>query len=445
MKKKSSILMILILILYFSALSPLSNIFLNERTQRAYKNITPVLSISDSAVYEWNRTWGGTGYDIGWGVATDSSNNIYSVGMTESFGTGLTDMVLVKYDDSGVQQWNQTWGGNETDIGYGVVVDSSNNIYSVGMTLSFGKGNEDLILVKFDSSGVQQWNRTWGGSGLEECVGVAVDSLDNIYLTGDTNSFGAGTYDMILIKYDSSGVQQWNRTWGAANVDTGIGLAVDSSDHIYISGYTRSFGAGATDAILVKYDSFGEQQWNLTWGGAQNDNAYGIIVDSNDNIYLAGGTDSFGAGYLDAFLIKYDASGVQQWNRTWGGSFQEQAFGLALDSSGNIYLTGSTGSFGMGDGDMFLLKYDSSGVLQWNITWGGIFPDTSFAISIDSEDNVYLEGYIDTIETLADMVTVKFSKPQERVSPGVPGFNLIVVISSMSLIVIIMAKKKIRR
>ncbi|TKJ18441.1 MAG: hypothetical protein CEE43_17995 [Promethearchaeota archaeon Loki_b32] len=305
MKNRKLYLMVFIFFLYFSFVSQGTHTFSNEQDDKDNKNIVPLLSASNSVAYEWNRTWGGIDTDGGSGIAVDSSDNVYLAGYTYSFGVGSYDMVLVKYDSSGVQQWNRTWGRSDWDIGSGVAVDSSDNVYLAGSTYSFGAGNEDMVLVKYDSSGMQQWNRTWGGSDYDGGSGVAVDSSDNVYLAGTTESFGAGSYDMVLVKYDSSGVQQWNHTWGGSDWDYGSGVAVDSSDNVYLAGTTESFGAGDFDMVLVKYDSSGVQQWNRTWGGIDADGGYGVAVDSSDNVYLAGYTESFGAGHSDMVLVKY--------------------------------------------------------------------------------------------------------------------------------------------
>ena len=196
---------------------------------------------------QWNHTWGGSDGEEGWGVAVDSSNNVYLAGTTYSFGAGPTNLALVKFDSSGAQQWNLTWGGRSGGYGFGVAVDSANNVYVVGGT------SQDMVLVKYDSSGMQQWNRTWGGSQNDFGFGVAVDSSNNVYLAGRTYSFGEGLYDMALVKYDSSGVQQWNHTWGGSNWDEGRGVAVDSSNNVYLAGVTPTFGAGSADMVLVKF------------------------------------------------------------------------------------------------------------------------------------------------------------------------------------------------
>ena len=149
----------------------------------------------------------------------------------------------------------------------------------------------------------QQWYTTWGGSGDDGGSDIALDSSNNIYLAGITTSFGAGDFDMALVKYNNMGEQQWNTTWGGSNFDTASGIAVDSSDNVYLVGITVSFGAGQSDMVIVKYNSLGEQQWNTTWGGSGGDLGYGIAVDSSDNIYLVGSTYSFGAGHNDMVFV----------------------------------------------------------------------------------------------------------------------------------------------
>ncbi len=201
MKKRKTFLVALISVLYFCIIVQGLNTFSNKQDDKDNKNIVPLLSVSSSGMQQWNRTWGGSNGAYGRGVAIDSSDNVYLAGIKYNFGTGYEDMVLVKYDSSGVQQWNHTWGGGERDYGHGVVVDSSDSVYVAGTTESFGVGSYDMLLVKYDSSGVQQWNRTWGGNGSDSGSGVAVDSSNNVYLTGDTYNFGAGYEDMVLVKY----------------------------------------------------------------------------------------------------------------------------------------------------------------------------------------------------------------------------------------------------
>ncbi len=434
MKTDKIYLVIFMLILYFSFLLQGTTIITNLQDKKDNKNVVLPLIANKALIYEWNRTWGGLGGDLGFGVAMDSLDNVYLAGVTDSFGAGGGDMVLVKYDGNGVQQWNQTWGGIGFDYGYGVVVDSLDNMYLVGGTSSFGAGNSDMVLVKYDGNGVQQWNHTWGGGDDDYGYGVVVDSLDNVYLVGGTSSFGAGGGDMVLVKYDGNGMQQWNRTWGGSGNDYGNGVAVDSFDNVFVTGTTYSFGAGGVDMVLVKYDEDGEQQWNRTWGGGDGDYGYGVAVDSLDNVYVAGDTYSFGAGNSDMVLVKYDGNGMRQWNRTWGGAFGDIGYGVTVDSSGKVYLAGTTGSFGAGYVDMVLVKYDGNGVQQWNCTWGGADYDFGYGVAVDSSDNVYLTGTTGSFGAgYFDMVLVKYGIAERPPSDELI-MILIIVVSIASVV-----------
>ncbi|MFX1455895.1 MAG: SBBP repeat-containing protein [Promethearchaeota archaeon] len=378
--------------MYFSFLLQGTNISTNEKDDKNDRDVVYALNTSNLVVCEWHHTWGGFYDDCGLGTAVDSSGNIYLAGETTSFGAGHYDMVLVKYDGNGVQQWNRTWGGSSYDHCWGVAVDSSCNIYITGFTDSVGAGFYDMVLVKYDGNGVQLWNRTWGGGDYDYGWGVAVDSPGNVYLAGETASFGAGSDDMVLVKYDGNGVQQWNRTWGGGECDVGRGVAVDSSGNIYLAGETFSFGAGFYDMVLVKYDGNGVQLWNRTWGGAIQDFGQAVAVDSSGNAYLVGDTTSFGAGSDDIVLVKYNRNGVQQFCHTWGESTRDFGRGVVVDSSSNIYVAGATYSYGSRDLDMVLVKYNRNGVEQWYYTWGGGLDDYSFESAVNSSGIIYVAG-----------------------------------------------------
>jgi uncharacterized delta-60 repeat protein len=338
------------------------------------------------------KTWGGGSSDYIEAVAVDSDGNIYCTGYTNSFGAGLSDTLLLKYDSSGVLQLAKTWGGSSYDYLYAVALDSNGDIYCAGYTHSFGESVGDTLLLKYDSSGAFQWANTWGSTSYDYLYAVAVDSSGNIYCAGYTESFGAGQRDALLLKYDSSGALQWGntaKTWGGGNQEQLYAVAVDSSGNIYCAGFTYSFGEGTSDALLLKYDSSGALAWAKTWGNINQQYLRAVAVDSSGNIYCAGYT--IVGGVNKALLLKYDDSGTLAWAKTWGGSGWDNLFAVAVDSSGNIYCAGSTTSFGTG-GDTLLLKYDSSGALQWAKTWGGSDGDGVSAIAVDSTGNVCLGG-----------------------------------------------------
>jgi len=189
--------------------------------------------------------------------------------------------------------FEKTWGGSSIDDGRGVAVDSS-GIYVTGYTWSFGAGDCDVFLLKFDVSGNLLWQRTWGGSSEDVGRGVAVDS-SGIYVAGETNNVGAGKYDVVLLKFDVSGNLLWQRTWGGSLDDDGWAVAVDSSG-IYVTGFTMSFGAGDYDVLLLKFDSSGSLLWQKTWGGTGYDEGLGVAVGSS---YFTGDTNSASRTFSD--------------------------------------------------------------------------------------------------------------------------------------------------
>ena len=294
-----------------------------------------------------------------------------------------------------------TFGGTNNNQGESIAVDSSGNIYITGYfyeTVDFGGGNvtsagsADIFVLKLNSSGTFQWVNTYGGTSFDFGRGIAVDSSGNIYITGyfyETVDFGggnvtsAGGADIFLLKLNSSATFQWVNTYGGSAFDVGEDITVDSSGNSYITGYfegTVDFGggnvtsAGSADFFVLKLNSSGTFQWVNTYGGSAFDVGQDITVDSSGNSYITGyfeGTVDFGggnvtsAGAADIFILKLNSSGTFQWVNTYGGTSTDVGQGIAVDSSGNSYITGSfqgTVDFGSGDitpsgfDDIFVLK-----------------------------------------------------------------------------------------
>ncbi len=354
------------------------------------------------------------------------SYEVYVNGALSTYGTISDTQLLVtpKYDMTCANQ-----------IIYVIAFDAAGNF---SQSPSFTIPKSDLCIEIVSSGGGGQ-NRlgnnastgflvTFGGSGIEtDAAGVAIDSSDNIYITGTSsgsNVFGASvtsgtTDDIFVVKLNSSGVVQWVYTAGGTGRDRGRKIALDSSGNIYVTGYywsTVDFGGGnvtsngSWDAFLLKLNSSGTFQWVKTYGASTgNDLGRGVAIDSNDNIYMLGtyrGTVDFGAGDVaatdaDIFLIKFNSSGVFQWVYTAGGSGFDDSRALALDSSDNPYITGSysnTVNFGGGNitaantNDLFILKLNSSGAYQDIYTSNIDTTTKGKGLFVDSSGNIYATG-----------------------------------------------------
>jgi uncharacterized delta-60 repeat protein len=331
--------------------------------------------------------------DAGFGIAIDSSGNTYVAGTTASQGAGGDDGLVAKYNAAGLIQWQRVLGGIGADAFKNIAVDSSGNVYVSGfnevVTAAF-------LVAKYDTNGTLQWQRTLDGVTAEDSRSIAVDSSGNAYIVGFTNSQGAGIFDITVAKYDTSGTLQWQRVLGGANSEFGIGAAVDSSGNIYLTGYTRSQGAGLWDVVIAKYDTSGTIQWQRVLGGAGDDYGNAVALDSSGNVYVTGTTTSTGVGVEDALITKYNSSGTIQWQSSLGDVGYDRGSGIAVDSSGNAYIVGSTDV--SGDNGILIAKYNTSGTIQWqrSLTSSGV--DTGAGIQVDNLGNFYIIGNTNSVD-----------------------------------------------
>ena len=224
--------------------------------------------------------------------------------------------------------------------------------------------NDFPVILKYDKTGTLEWQLTQSGSGDESVAGIAFDSANNLYAVGSTvyHNMPGGFMGLVLIKYDSSGTIQWQKTLGSQGTDRGNSIVIDSSDNIYVTGY--GYIQGTSGGIITsKYDTSGNLQWSRRLAGTSNDNGRSIATDLSGNVYVSGTTYNAGAGSQDLFLIKYNSSGTLQWQRTLGGAFFDNGSYVVVDSSGNPYISG-TGRRVNFNNDLVLAKYNSSGTLQ---------------------------------------------------------------------------------
>lgn len=305
---------------------------------------------------DWTHTWGMGGFEYAQGVASDAAGNVYVTGYTTSIPGGGDECFTLCYGSTGSLQWQRTWGGIISEYGQGIATDNSGNVYVTGHTDTFGAGSTDAFLLCYDTSGILQWQRTWGSGNFEYAYDVVTDSVGNVFVTGYTG-LGPGT-SAFLLCYDSSGSLQWQRTWGGPSLEFGYGVDADAAGNVYLSGRTDSFGAGNYDTFIVCYDNAGNLQWQRVWGGAGTEFYGDVAVDASGNCYITGSTNGFGVGLHDAFLLCYNSSGSLQWQRTWGGASGDEGFGVAADALGNVFVTGYGNSFGVTS--LFALKYDAA-------------------------------------------------------------------------------------
>jgi len=336
-------------------------------------NTIPTTSLSP----HFCKAIGGEKLDWGSSLIQTSDGGYAIAGATTSFGAGDWDVYVVKLDANGNLQWTRTIGGENEDRGHSFIQTSDGGYAVAGYTTSFGAGDKDIYVVKLDANGNLQWTKTIGGPESEESHSLIQTSDGGYAIAGYTKSFGAGGEDVYVVKLDANGNLQWTKTIGGGDRD-GCESLIQTSDGGYaIAGYTDSFGTGdyvgvcvVQDVYVVKLDANGNPQWTKTIGsricrGLFNgyDDGSSLIQTSDGGYAIAGTTYSFGAGEADVYVVKLDAKGNLQWTKTIGGKSADGGSSIIQTSDGGYAIAGSTTSFGAGwiNVDVYVVKLDKNG------------------------------------------------------------------------------------
>jgi hypothetical protein len=315
----------------------------------------------------WVHTWGGSVSDVAWAATADSSGNTYVAGQTASSGAGGNDVLLLMYDAAGQFAWARTWGTAGTDIAYGVATDIDGNAWLTGYTSGAGAGGNDVLILEFSPAGDLLLERVWGGAQADQGAAVLQAGSD-MYFAGQTRSFGAGEEDALLLRLDATNSLVWQKAWGGAGSDGASGISKDSTNRVYLAGFTTSYGQGAQDVLTLAYQLSGVIWWSQYWGGASDDRAYSIVHTGNV-VVLACTTQSFGSGGTDTVLLCRGETGGLFWDHAWGTAGNESVRGVAADTMGAVFLCGEQQEGGSAT-DVLLIKYSSIGDLLWCKTWG---------------------------------------------------------------------------
>ncbi len=371
-----------------------------------------------TAVEQWAATYDGSadGDDLAAAIAAAADNTIIVAGSSESAG-GTLDIVAIKYDAEGNQLWAVRYdgpaGGN--DEAQAIAIDPAGNAYVAGRSEGDGTGF-DFVVIKYAPDGAHVWTARYDGDahGDDMLAAIAFDAQGAVLVTG--SSIGAnGLEDCATVKLDPAGVQAWVARYDgtAGGSDAAAALVADTQGNTYVTG--RSQGTGTSfDCATIKYDAAGNQVWAQRFDGSahEDDSALAIALDPEGNICIAGSVKSQATGY-DGIIIKYEPSGFQRWFARYDGPAHadDGIEALALDAAGNAYVAGSSRQAADKPYDYFTAKFSPAGAQLWAQRYDGPAKqeDIASALALDTAGNVYVTGWSESADTGFDFATLKYS------------------------------------
>ncbi len=311
----------------------------------------------------WTKTYGGTDTDWGESVQECTSGGFIIAGWTYSFGAGSQDVYLIRTNSDGDTMWTKTYGGTDTDGGLSVQECANSGFIIAGKTESFGAGSNDVYLIRTNADGDTLWTKTYGGTSGDYGESVQECASGGFIIAGYTWSFGAGKSDVYLIRTNSDGDTMWTKTYGGTDTDWGLSVQECAGSGFIIAGGTESFGAGYSDVYLVRTNADGDTLWIKTYGGTNSDYGESVQECAGGGFIIAGMTGSFGANpdTTDVYLIRTDADGDTLWTKTYGGTDNDWGYSVRECAGGGFIIAGMTGSFGAGYSDVYLIRVGPEG------------------------------------------------------------------------------------
>lgn len=323
------------------------------------------------------------------------------------YGTEAVDVYLLGIDPHGDSLWAKTYGSTGLDYGFSMASASGDGFILCGHTNSFGDGSYDIYLLRIDESGDTLWTRVYGTENRNQAYSVRQCSDGGFVIAGSTRPQEAIWSDCYVLKTDEHGNIQWITTCGRDYTDVARSVVESDDGGFVLAGYSESSMFGDEDIYLVKLDAGGKVVWQRTYGGEYDDWANEIQPTVDGDYVVVGTTTRYGLTWEDMCLIKIDRQGILRWKRTYGGPGTEKGFSVKETPGGGFILAGFTTSSGEGEKDVYIVKTDGDGHTTWTRTMGGYAADVGFSIQQTMDGGYVVGGYTDSFSDSRDMYIIK--------------------------------------
>jgi len=345
---------------------------------------------------QWMHNYGGTEEDAAWSViqTTDGGFALAGSSGTRRFYKAL----LIKTNDQGTVQWIQTYIFSHT---MDIIQTADGGYVLAGTWNDEIEANSDAWLVKTNQFGEVEWIQIYDLMTKDKAESV-IQTNDGGFVLGGYSAAYGGYWNAWLLKFDASGNREWIKVYGGSSNDHLFAVIPTTDGGYAFIGDTMSSGEGLNDIWLVKTDAKGKLLWNQTYGGVGVDRAYSVIQLTNGGFIIFGTTSSYGAGEFDAWVLQTDAKGILQWNHTYGGTLHDNAYTGIQTTDGGFLLAGTTRAIGerREDLDLLMVKLDTNGVLQWNQTYGGEQDDEAWSVIQTTDGGFALAGRTRSYEAI---------------------------------------------
>lgn len=368
--------------------------------ERGFRNVLSALVVGTGLVASgwaqaggdietvWSKYFGNEKLDQVNSIVPTTDGGYVFTGCQESVTTGKNQMLLVKLNQDGVEQWSKIYGAPDKDVvGYAVEESPAGGYILAGYSRLTAAGNDDAIIMKTSANGTTEWMRTENGLADERAYSVAATADGGFVMTGWTMSSGAGSADAFLVKYSAAGNRQWTRSFGTAGWDAAFKVTIDADQGLLLVGETMARSAtNAMDIFVIKTNANGSELWRKSYGAEADESGYSIEPCTAGGYIIAGRTFSAGGyGEDDGVIFRITPTGDILWQKRFGGACSDVIYSVKEDTDHGFLLSGCTQSFGTANNNVYLIKISEAGETLWRqITPGSVSIGSAFRNTTDN-------------------------------------------------------------